>query len=253
MNFSKIRPWDERRDILVPGDRAETIHFCLKHIIAVYQKSVAAHGNFSFVLAGGSTPKELYHLLCASPYKEQIDWTKVMLFWGDERSVPPTDPNSNYHMAMQAGFQTLPIPKAHIFRMRAEENIELNALTYEKKIQEALKGRGFDFILLGMGEDGHTASLFPHTKALKAKDRLVVANHVPQLNTWRMTLTYECINAASNSVIYILGASKKEIIAKVLSSPIQFENYPIQAIGTKENKALWILDEDAAAGVIPKT
>lgn len=245
-----IRAWDDRRDLLVPGDHHATVHVCIRHIIAVYHQAVLDHGNFYFVLSGGSTPKELYEILCSSPYKEQIDWTKVWLFWGDERSVPPTSPNNNYHMAMEAGFKHLPIPRSQIHRMEAEQNIELNALTYEKKIGTLLKGRPFDLILLGMGDDGHTASLFPHTKALKVKDRLVVANHVANLNTWRMTLTYPCINAALNTVIYVLGAAKKTTVAQVLTSKNQFEHFPIQAIGTKEHKALWILDESAAAELL---
>lgn len=245
--FSKIRAWDERRDLFIPGDRMKTIQCCIKHLIATYQKSVADHGHFTLVLAGGSTPKELYKVLCASPYKEEIDWQKVFLFWGDERPVPETDPESNYHMAMEAGFKSLPIPKKQIYRMCAEENIEQNALAYEKKIREVLKGRGFDFILLGMGEDGHTASLFPHTGALHVKEHLVFANDVPQLNSYRMTLTYPCINSASASVIFILGASKKEVVAKVLAGRDQFELYPVQAVGTKENKALWLLDQEAGS------
>ncbi|HSX12630.1 MAG TPA: 6-phosphogluconolactonase, partial [Rhabdochlamydiaceae bacterium] len=244
--ISSLRSWDERRTIAIPGDHDATVHFCLQHLLALYQQATKDHGSFYLVLSGGSTPKELYEILCRSPYKEQIDWRKVYLFWGDERSVPPSDPKSNYHMAMEAGFKKMPIPAHQIVRMHAEEKIEENALAYEKKIQEILKGQPFDLIILGCGDDGHTASLFPHTKALKAKNRLVVANQVPQLQTWRMTLTYECINQARNTLIYVLGASKKEMVAKVLQSPDQFELYPIQAIGTKEHQALWILDQDAA-------
>ena len=245
-----IRAWDDRRDLLVPGDHDATVHACIRHIIAVYQQSVIDHGYFYFVLSGGSTPKELYEILCSSPYKDQLDWSKVWLFWGDERSVPPTDPNNNYHMAMEAGFKHMAVPEDQIHRMEAEQNIELNAFTYEKKIAALLKGRPFDLILLGMGDDGHTASLFPHTKALKATDRQVVANYVPHLNTWRMTLTYPCINRALNKVIYVLGPAKKHVVAQVFKSKNQFEIYPVQFIGTKEHKALWILDETASSELL---
>lgn len=153
-------------------------------------------------------------------------------------------------MAMEAGFKYMPIPPHHIARMKAEENIEENALIYEKQIKEILKNHPFDLIILGCGEDGHTASLFPATKALKAKGKLVVSNHVPQLNTSRMTLTYECINHSSNIVIYVLGSSKKEIVAQVLQS--NSDLYPIQFIGTKEHKALWLMDDMAAKGLIYK-
>ncbi len=242
-----LRSWDERRDLIVPGDRDTTICSCIDHIIAIYKQAIADHGHFSIVLSGGSTPKELYEVLCHPPYKEKIDWTKVFLFWGDERPVPPNDPKSNYHMAMEAGFKHLPIPASHIHRMHAEKNIEKNALIYEKEIQKTLKGRPFDLIILGCGEDGHTASLFPNTKALTVKDHLVAANYVPQQNSWRMTLTYEGIHKAANIVIYVIGSSKKEIVAKVFQSP---GPYPIQAIGTATHKALWILDTAAAADLI---
>lgn len=244
--ISSLKSWDDRRDLAIPGDHDATVRFCIEHIISVYKQAVADHGYFTLVLSGGSTPKELYEILCTPPYKEAINWSKVFLFWGDERPVPPNDPKSNYHMAMEAGFKHLPIPSQQILRMQAEEKIEENAIAYEKKIREILKNHSFDLIILGCGEDGHTASLFPHTKALKIKDRLVAANDVPQLQTQRMTLTYPCINAASNSIIYVLGDSKKDIVAKVLTSPDQFEIYPIQAIGTNEHKALWILDQAAA-------
>lgn len=242
-----LKSWDARRNLAIPGDHATTVHFCLNHLLAVYEEAIKDHGAFYLVLSGGSTPKELYQHLCRPPYKDQIDWTKVFLFWGDERPVPPTDPKSNYHMAMEAGFKHLPIPPFHICRMEAEENLIDNAQNYEAKIKEILKGRPFDFNLLGCGEDGHTASLFPHTTALKAEGKLVVANHVPQLNTWRMTLTYECINNSSNIVIYALGSNKKEIVAQVLQSDTGL--YPIERIGTEEHKALWILDDQAAAGI----
>lgn len=243
-----LKSWDDRRNLAVPGDHAATVAFCLNHIIAIYEQAIEDHGYFYLVLSGGSTPKELYEFLCRPPYKDQIDWTKVFLFWGDERPVPPTDSKSNYHMAMEAGFKHMPIPPYHIHRMEAEENIKDNAHAYERTIKEILKNRPFDLNILGCGEDGHTASLFPGTAALNVKGKLVVANHVPQLNTWRMTLTYECINNSSNIVIYVLGSAKKEIVAQVLQS--ESDLYPIQLIGTKEHKALWLLDEKAAEGVM---
>lgn len=243
----KIKPWDERRDLLIPGDYNGTLLLCLRHLLSVYQQAVKEHGSFFVALSGGSTPKDLYHHLCSSPYKEQIDWSKVWLFWSDERPVPPHHPDSNYTQAMNAGFAQMPIPKNQIHRMEAETEIEAHALDYEKKIQKLLKGRPFDLVTLGLGEDGHTASLFPHTEALKAKDRLVVANFVPQKNSWRMTFTFECINQAAHIAVYVFGANKKYILKEILKSPYQFERYPIQKIGTKEHKAMFIVDEAAAA------
>lgn len=235
--------WDTRRNLIVPGDHSSTITFCVDHFVAVCKDSIEKHGFCSIALSGGSTPKEIYQRLTSTPYKDLIDWKKILLFWGDERSVPPTDPDSNFHMAMDAGFGKMPIPKENIFRMHAEDNIEQQALTYEDTIKKKLKGQPFDLMMLGMGEDGHTASLFPNTKALAITDHLVVANHVPQKNTWRMTLTYPCINSARHIAIYVLGSTKKYTVEQVLLGPGE---YPIQNIGTNENKALWILDDGAA-------
>ncbi len=241
----KVHAWDERREILIPGDELATIDVCVRHFITSCRRAIEDHGAFYVALSGGSTPKAVYRQLTTAPYCDKIDWTKVWLFWGDERSVPPTDDESNYKMAIDAGFAKMPIPKEQIIRMRAEEHIEENALAYEKILQ---KKHPLDLVILGMGEDGHTASLFPLTEALKAKNRLVVANYVPQKNTWRMTLTYEAINSAHNIVIYVIGASKRQTLKDIFQSQEQFERYPIQLIGTKEHKALWILDEQAATG-----
>jgi 6-phosphogluconolactonase len=169
-----------------------------------------------------------------------MDWSRVLLFWSDERAVPPDHPDSNYRMAMEAGFKKVSIPPSQIHRMHAEEHIEENALKYEKTIEHVLQGRPFDLVMLGMGEDGHTASLFPHTEGLKVKDRLVIANYIPEKNAWRMTLTFPCINQAAHVSIYALGDAKKPMLKKV------FENwgiYPIEQVGTEAHPALWIVDK----------
>lgn len=234
----------ERRELIVPGDTEATLAFCLEHFIAACETAIADNGHFFVALSGGSTPKVIFERLCKPPYKERIEWSKVYLFWSDERSVPPENKESNYHMAMEAGFKSVPVPPEHIHRMVAEKDIEQNALNYEKTIRKVLGSHPFDLIMLGMGEDGHTASLFPGTEGLKAKGRLAIANHIPQKNTWRMTLTFECINQAKNIAVYVLGAGKKEKLAEVFSTD---RLYPCQEAGTKVNKALWIADEAAAS------
>ncbi len=241
----KVNAWDERRNLLIPGDENATLDVCIRHFLSIAKKSIAEKGAFYVALAGGSTPKALYQRITSASHAEEIDWTKVWLFWGDERSVPPESEESNYHMAMTAGFSNMPIPKEQIFRMHAEDKIEENALLYEKQIQHP-----FDLIILGMGEDGHTASLFPQTEGLKSENRLAIANYIPQKNTWRMTLTYDAINTSKNIVIYALGAKKKHTLEEVFNSEPQFERYPIQKVGTKENPALWIIDEAASAELI---
>lgn len=239
--------WDERRNLIVPGNAAATLSYCVKHFLVIGQKAIEDHGVFFVALCGGSTPKQLYAQLSQFPYASALDWSKVHLFWSDERSVPPGHPESNYKMAMDAGFAHLPLIKEHIHRMKGEENLIEAAEEYEQEIRSTLGSAPFDLITLGMGEDGHTASLFPHTQGLQVIKRFVTANHVPQKNTNRLTFTFDCINAARHTVIYALGESKKRILAEVLLSPDQFDSLPVQRVGTPTHKALWIADQDAAS------
>jgi 6-phosphogluconolactonase len=234
-------------ELLVPGDYDATLHFSVEHFITTCRTAIQDHGQFFVALSGGSTPKAIYELLCQPQYSTEIEWDKVHLFWSDERSVPPTSHDSNYHMAMKAGFEKMLFVPEHIHRMVAETDIEKHALQYEKKILKTLNGQTFDLVMLGMGEDGHTASLFPETEGLKSKGRLVVANYIPQKETWRMTLTFDCINDAAQTVFYVMGKSKAEMMARVFTAK---PSLPCQRVGTPDNPALWIADE-AAASLIP--
>ena len=241
---------DERRSLLLPGGHNATIRFAVEHWIQCAQNAIKDHGFFTVALSGGSTPKKIFQLL-STEYKDALDWNKVFLFWSDERSVLPSDPESNYHMAMtEGGLSTLPIDKGHIFRMVAESDMEKNAKSYSKLIQKHVKNESFDLIMLGMGDDGHTASLFPNTEALNVKGKLVTPNHVCQKDTWRMTFTFELINKARNICIYVLGANKAEILASVLLSPLQKEKYPSGNVGTKDHPACWIIDDDASKNLL---
>ncbi|MFC2049229.1 6-phosphogluconolactonase [Chlamydiota bacterium] len=235
---------DDRRNIAIPGDHDVTIAFAADLWIDMAREAIVDHGFFAVALSGGSTPKKIYQRLSA--LEDQLDWSKVFLFWSDERSVGPTNEASNYHMAMEeGGLNKLPIPQNQIFRMVAEEEIEANAKGYEDIILDKLGSHPFDLVMLGMGDDGHTASLFPHTQALTIKGRLVVPNFVPQNNSWRMTFTYECINRSNNICLYVVGAPKAEVLEKVLLGPPKPDEYPSQLIGTEAQPALWILDNEA--------
>lgn len=238
---------NKRQSLIVPGDAAQTIVFCAKQLIQIGNDAIEQRGFFSIALSGGSTPNAIFKELAKSEYIRSLDWSKVLCFWSDERSVPPDNAESNYRNAMESGIGKLPISRENIFRMHAETDIEKSALDYENLIKEKIPSQQFDLIMLGMGEDGHTASLFPHTKGLHAKDRLVIANFVPQKDTWRMSMTYECINMSRMISIYVIGANKAETAAKVLLSPYDPENYPIQKVGTAIHKSYWILDNSAAA------
>ncbi|MCF7806335.1 MAG: 6-phosphogluconolactonase [Simkaniaceae bacterium] len=235
---------DERRVLKIPGSKEETLQFCTHHFIQCAQEAIQDHGYFYVALSGGSTPKAIYNQLASSDHN-LLDYSKVVVFFSDERSVPPTHPDSNYKMAMDNGFSKLPIPSEQIYRMVAEENIAENALLYENEILSILKDRPFDYIMLGMGDDGHTASLFPETDALHETKHLVTANFVPQKQTWRMTFTYPLINRARHIAIYVIGESKADRLAAVLSSK-QDSPYPSAHVGTKSHPALWIADASAA-------
>jgi 6-phosphogluconolactonase len=246
--LASVQAFDERRDILVPGDFQTTLRFCLEHFIATANEAIRKNGRVTVALSGGSTPEAIYKGLAARP--DVIDWSKVWLFWSDERSVPPNHHDSNYRMAMDAGLGTLNIPENQIFRMHAEDNIVENADHYEKILQEHLSNGAFDIVMLGMGNDGHTASLFPHTHALNIRNRLAAANFVPQLNTWRMTLTFDCINSAHTTVLYVMGKNKAKTLTHVFTSSLDPENLPSQQVGTATHKALWIIDADAAEDLL---
>lgn len=233
---------DARRKVVVPGNESETVAYAAEHFIKCAKAAIEFHGTFFVALSGGSTPKQIYEKL-ASDHKNSIDWQKVFLFWSDERAVPADHPDSNYKMAMDSGFTKLGLPPSHIFRMKGEGDITLHASEYEAIIKKILNGRHFDLIMLGVGEDGHTASLFPGTKGLAVTDKLVIANDVPQKNTLRMTFTYPIINSAHNIVFYAMGKNKQEIIKKILTTDL----FPSSFIGNELHPALWVLDTSAAS------
>ncbi len=231
---------DSRRNAVIAGNEQEAIEFSANHFIKCAKEAIRFHDSFFVALSGGSTPKKIYQTL-AEKHKNDIDWGKVFLFWSDERAASATDSDSNYKMAMDSGFKNLPVPANQIFRMKGENDIALHAIEYEKIIHKVLDGRHFDLIMLGIGEDGHTASLFPNTLALSENSKLVVANHVPQKNTWRMTFTFKLINSAHNIVFYALGKSKREILKKVIEN----NEFPASRVGTELHPALFILDNES--------
>lgn len=251
-NWKKIvKNLDERRDIAIPGDKEQTLRYCVMQFIEIANVYIEKQGYFSIALSGGSTPKPIYQSLASPENRNKIAWEKVLLFWSDERAVPPSDKESNYRMVMDAGFASLPLKPEHIFRMHADKDIEKNAEAYEQLILTEIPNQAFDAILLGMGDDGHTASLFPMTHALKVENRLVTSNFIPQKDTWRMTLTYKCINASQHILLYVFGQNKSEIVTRVLTGSYDPDLLPVQKVGTPTQPALWILDSAAASG-LPK-
>lgn len=246
MNWNQIKAYDERRNIAIPGNHEKTIQFCVDQFLTYGNAAISEHGNFAVALSGGSTPKEIYQCLAKPEHRNKLDWSKVLLFWSDERCVPHDSPESNYRMAMENGFSKLPLLKENIFPIPTEGDPNANAQTYEDLIIKHVHSQSFDLMTLGMGEDGHTASLFPKTHGLHPNERLVIANFIPQMNAWRITLTFDCINASQHIAIYVLGKSKANMVKKALTDTYDPDNLPIQRVGTPSHKALWILDNDSA-------
>ncbi len=221
-------------------------------------QAVAARGRFTVALSGGSTPKRLYQLLTTEPYRSQIDWGRVEIFWGDERCVPPDHKDSNYRMAREAMLTQLPISAEHVHRLEAERaDRETAARDYEAVLARVFgvnsggEPPALDLILLGMGPDGHTASLFPHTQALDETHRWVVPNHVPQLNTDRLTLTRPILNRGREVLFLVAGDDKAERLAEVLAGSADPKRLPSQSI-QPEGQLVWFI-ESAAAVRLPSS
>ena len=239
-----MAPLDSRRDIEVLETNELALDYAARHFLQSAQKAIKERGQFLVALSGGHTPKAIFERLLKPAFKTDLDWSKVKLFWGDERAVPPEHPDSNYKMAMESAFSKLPLNPNHIYRLRGEGDLEKEAKRYE----ECLKAEGpLDLIMLGMGDDGHTASLFPHTKALDIAGSLVVANFVPQKDCWRLTFTYEGLHFSRSLVFYVFGENKALKVNEVLKGPYDFHALPSQKVGTASVKALWLLDKKAAS------
>ena len=218
------------------------------------QHAVSTRGIARIAISGGSTPKAMFQLLAdpAQSFAKAVDWGKLQLFWVDERCVPPTDSESNYRMTDQALLSKVPLPPGNVFRMEGELDPEEAASRYESTLRNTLKLEGaespaFDLVLLGMGDDGHTASLFPRTDALNEISRLVVANHVLQKETWRITLTSPVINQGREVAFLIEGSAKTDVLAEVLTGPYDPERLPSQLIRPSNGKLRFLLDDVAAA------
>ena len=220
----------------------------VEHVADCLQKQ----DTFSIALSGGSTPKRLYSLLAQeAALADRICWQRIHFFWGDERHVPPGHPDSNYLMAYNTLLSQAPIPSTHIHRFRSEDaDAEKAAADYELQIQRFFKIRAgelprFDFVLLGMGADGHTASLFPGTPALKETRRLVLANWVEKFRTFRLTLTTPVLNSAACILFLVAGTDKADAVKEVLEGNFQPSRYPAQLIQPSGGELIWLLDRSA--------
>ncbi len=222
------------------------------------EQAVAARGRARIAISGGSTPKAVFALLAdpQQPYLARIPWDKLQLFWVDERCVGPTDPESNYGMTKKAMLDAVPLPASQVHRMEGELDPEDGAARYEAEIRNGFKLEGaetptFDLIILGLGPDGHTASLFPHTEGLNNMTNIVIANHVPQKDTWRLTLTWPVITQGREVAFLIEGDEKADMIKTVWAGTYDPESWPAQLIRPASGKLTLLLDQAAAAKIAP--
>ena len=226
-------------------------HEAAQYIVRIATESITTHGRFTIALSGGTTPRKLYGLLGSEPYRSQIDWTLVHIFWSDERCVPPDSEESNYHMAHEVLLSKISIPAVQVHRMPADMP-DRNAASqeYENEMRQVFGTDGipnFDLIQLGMGPEGHTASLFPHQAALHEQQRLVVPVSVPKPPPDRLTFTPPLLNAARNVLFLVAGSDKADALHAVLEGPYNPDEYPAQIVRPPDGEVTWMVDTAAAA------
>jgi 6-phosphogluconolactonase len=245
--------------IRVLDDLEQVAQASADEFVARARRAIEHHGRFTVALSGGSTPKALHKVLVERTVKNPslVDWTRVQIFFGDERHVPPDHPDSNFRMANETLLSKVPIPQENIHRILCEKPADQAATDYDGELVAAFKLKGadqlprFDLILLGMGPDGHTASLFPGTTAVQELKKRVVANWVPKMNTWRVTFTRPVLNHAECVLPMVCGQDKASPLHEVMGqgSP---DTYPVKYVQPTHGELIWIVDRTAAAGLSGK-
>lgn len=220
-----------------------------RFIVRLLNEAIRARGTGTLILSGGSTPKAVYELLASEQFRSQLDWKNVHLFWGDERCVPPTHADSNYRMTNEALLQKIPVPPKNVHRIEGERLPREAAELYEKEIRiffglKASQRPRFDVTLLGMGEDGHTASLFPGTTILNETKRLVSDVFLPKFNAHRISMTYPTINNSRSILFLISGAGKAKILHEALEG--EPNRYPAQRVQPTHGTLFWLVDAAAS-------
>ncbi len=222
-----------------------------ERVVEIARTALALQETFTFCLAGGSTPNALYKLLADEELRERIPWNRVEIFFGDERAVPPIHADSNYAMAKAALLDHVPIPGDNIYRMKGELDPDQAATQYGRMLKDRFgdltSASGFDLLLLGMGDDGHTLSLFPGTAAIDEQSHRCVANFIPKLDTWRITLTAAFANQSANVLALVTGQNKAAALQQVLEGEHDPHKYPMQLIQPTSGRLTYLLDVAAVA------
>ena len=225
-----------------------------ERFVTVAAEAIREFGRFHVALSGGTTPKSLYATLSSDHYAARVDWSRVHLFWGDERCVPPDDPLSNYRMVRETLIDRVALPEENVHRIRGEDDPAVAAAAYERELRNVFgtpvgppaRGARFDLVLLGMGADGHTASLFPGLTAVSEQERWVTAAYVAEGAMWRVTCTPVIFNTAAEVLFLVVGSGKAAKLRQVLEGPHQPAVLPAQVIATVDGNVCWLVDADAA-------
>ena len=235
-------------EIKIGPDAVALAHEAAQEFHRLAGTAVQERGRFSVALSGGNTPRAVYSALATE--HGQLPWDRIHIFFGDERHVPPDDPDSNFRMARESLLSKVPIPEKNIHRVKAELDAEAAAAEYDQQLRDffGLVNQDwprFDLVFLGIGEDGHTASLFPGSKALTEASRRVAANWVEKFKTFRITLTFPVLNHAAEVVFLVSSASKAQILSEILGPATQ--KYPAQRVQPENGRLLWLVDEEAGS------
>jgi 6-phosphogluconolactonase len=244
-----MRDDDKNRRVLIFDDAEAVARAAAARIAEIAVESVEARGRFSVALSGGTTPRRIYELLAGEAFRTRIDWSKAHVFFGDERCVPPDDEESNYRMANETLLSLVNVAREHVHRMIGEGDAVANARLYEDELRAYFgdtAAPAYDLITLGMGDDGHTASLFPHSPALDARGAWVVANRVEKLGAYRLTLTANVINHAAHVMFVVTGAGKAERLREVIEGERDPHRLPAQLINPSDGSLEWFIDRAAA-------
>lgn len=235
-------------DVRVYSDAVALAAAACDLVVECSRDSIERHGAFRWALSGGTTPERTYRMLAEPESSGAVDWDRVHIYWGDERAVPPDDPTSNFRMANDALLSRVPIPSSHVHRIEAELPPEEAATRYGRLLRDELES-GFDLAFLGLGTDGHTASLFPGSPALEETSHRCVAHYEPSVGMWRITVTPRVFNASCTVACLVEGSEKSEIVNRALNPQAESPLLPVQRIRPSRGRMLWLLDSLAGRAV----
>ncbi|MHC4268520.1 MAG: 6-phosphogluconolactonase [Planctomycetota bacterium] len=236
-----------KKNIHIYPNKEKLVAATTERVVGSIEKVIKENGLCNMALAGGNTPGGVYSMLAANPYQDRLDWSRLHLFWGDERMVSPEHQDSNFRMVRETLLDHVAIPDDNVHRIHGEIAPEQAAEEYASLLNDHFKTNlpGFDIILLGLGEDGHTASLFPETDAVEECEQHAVAVFVPRFDSWRVTLTLPVLNAAREIYFLVSGRSKSDIMQRIMSIKQPSKEFPATMVDPVNGELHWMLDSDA--------